>query len=177
MNVFLIGFMGSGKSFIGKQLATFLSMNYCDLDVSIEEKAGMSISQIFDQKGEAHFRQVEQEALHDTANLSKTIISTGGGAPCFFDNMKWMNQSGLTVYLETSATLLAQRLQNEMEHRPLLAHLSRAELIRFIEEKIAQRRFYYRQAQLIWSQNQENQSNWNTLGEKIRLRLSDAQKI
>ena len=177
MNVFLIGFMGSGKSFIGKQLASQLKMDYCDLDLLIEEEAGMSISEIFAEQGEAHFRALEQKALHQTLLLENTIISTGGGVPCFFDNMQWMNQKGLTVYLKTPAPLLAERLRSEMEHRPLLAHLSQSELIRFIEEKIEQRRSYYEQAQLIWAQNQENQSKWDALVEKIQRRLSDAGKI
>ena len=177
MRVFLIGFMGSGKSHIGKGLATSLKMEYCDLDANIEEKATLSISKIFEQFGQEHFRLLEQSALHDTLSLENAVISTGGGAPCFFDNISWMNRQGLTIYLDTPAELLAERLRSEMEHRPLLAHLTPDELVQFIEEKVESRRPFYEQAQIIWSQNRENQSDWNTLIEKIRARLSDPGKI
>jgi len=169
--------MGSGKSYIGKGLATLLKMEYCDLDLKIEEKATLSISKIFEQFGQEHFRLLEQAALHDTLMLEDTIISTGGGAPCFFDNVSWMNREGLTIYLDTPAELLAARLRSEMEHRPLLAHLSQDELVQFIEEKVESRRHFYEQAQIIWFQNHENQSDWSSLIEKIQARLSDPGKI
>lgn len=169
--------MGSGKSHIGKGLATLLNMEYCDLDVKIEEKAALSISNIFEQFGQEHFRLIEQTVLHETLSIENAVISTGGGAPCFFDNIDWMNTQGLTIYLKTPAELLAERLRSEMEHRPLLAHLSENELIQFIQEKVESRRQFYEQAQIIWPQNRENQSDWDTLSEKIRARLSDPGKI
>lgn len=169
--------MGSGKSHIGKGLATLLKTEYCDLDLNIEEKAALSISKIFEQFGQEHFRILEQSVLHDTLALEDAVISTGGGTPCFFDNISWMNRQGLTIYLDTPAELLAERLRSEMEHRPLLAHLTQDELIQFIEEKVESRRQFYEQAQIIWSQNRENQSDWNSLIEKIQARLSDPGKI
>ena len=152
-------------------------MDFYDLDAQIEEQVDMPISEVFERFGEGFFREVEKNVLHETAKLDKGIISTGGGAPCFFDNVEWMNQQGLTVYLQTDAQLLATRLESEMAHRPLLAHLSRAELIDFIEKKVASRASFYEQAQLIWVQDQANQSDWSVLGEKIRARLFDPGKI
>lgn len=175
--VYLIGFMGSGKSFLGRQLAAQLALNFVDLDEQIEQKAGLVISQIFDRFGEDAFRALEQTVLQETEQLENTIVSTGGGAPCFFNNMEWMNQQGLTVYLQASPTLLAERLQSEMAHRPLLAHLSTAKLIQFIEDKVASRTGFYEQAHLIWKQDHDNQSDWSILGEKIRARLFDPGKI
>lgn len=177
MKVYLIGFMGSGKSFLGRQLASQLELDFLDLDEQIEKKAGMAISQIFERHGEDHFRELEQTVLQETKESARTIISTGGGAPCFFDNMEWMNQQGLTIYLQTTPTLLADRLQSEMAHRPLLAHLSTTELIQFIEDKVASRTDFYEQAHIIWTQDHDNQSDWSDLIEKIRARLFDPDKI
>lgn len=177
MKVYLIGFMGSGKSFLGRKLADQLGMDFYDLDDQIEEKAEMPISEIFERFGEGFFREIEKSVLHATAKLNEGIISTGGGVPCFFDNVDWMNQQGLTVYLQTDAQLLAERLASEMDHRPLLAHLSHPELVHFIEEKVAARAQFYQQAQLTWTQDHANQSEWSVLGEKIRARLFDPGKF
>ena len=177
MKVYLIGFMGSGKSFLGKQLAAQLDLDFVDLDDQIEAKAGMAISQIFEQFDENYFRTIEQTVLHETELLTGAVISTGGGAPCFFNNMTWMNHQGLTVYLQTTASLLAERLQSEMAHRPLLADLSTSDLIQFIEDKVAARTHFYEQAHIIWTQDHNNQSDWSILGEKIRTRLFDPGKI
>ncbi len=177
MKVYLIGFMGSGKSFLGHRLATQLDLDFHDLDDQIEQEAGMTISDIFNRHGEDHFRKIEQQVLQATKPLKQVVISTGGGVPCFFDNMYWMKQQGLTVYLQTDPHLLAERLQREMAHRPLLAHLSREELVQFIEDKIAARADFYEQAQITWVQDHQNQSDWKILGEKIRTRLFDPDKI
>lgn len=177
MKVYLIGFMGSGKSFLGQLLASQLEMEFHDLDDQIERQADMTISDIFERHGEGHFREIEQQVLQETAGFKQAVISTGGGAPCFFDNMNWMNQEGLTVYLKTDPHLLAERLRSELAHRPLLAHLSQAELVQFIEEKIASRANFYEQAHFIWVQDHRNQSDWEILGEKIRTRLFDPDKI
>ena len=177
MKVYLIGFMGSGKSFLGQKLANQLGLDFYDLDDQIENKAEMPISEIFERFGEGFFREIEKSFLYETAKLDQGIISTGGGAPCFFNNVDWMNEQGLTVYLQTDAQLLAERLESEMDHRPLLAHLSHAELVHFIEEKVASRAEFYQRAQLCWTQDHANQSEWSVLGEKIRARLFDPDKI
>lgn len=173
MKIFLIGFMGSGKSFLGPRLASALDCPFWDLDYLIEEKAGQAISKIFETEGEARFRLLEQQVLQATDTIPSAVISTGGGAACFFDNIAWMNKHGLTIYLQTPATLLAERLQAEMEHRPLLAHLTPDELIAFIENKVGEREFFYTQAQVIWAQQKTNESEWGSLVEKIQSFMPD----
>lgn len=153
MRIYLIGFMGSGKSYTGKRLAHLCSFPFVDLDAYIEEKAGMPIPQIFEADGEDGFRIREQQALHETLEWPNAIISTGGGAPCFFDNMEWMKQHGLVVYLEASSQVLSHRLGSEMQHRPLLQGQTPETLVGFIEERIAQRRAWYEQAHVSHTQD------------------------
>lgn len=152
--IFLIGFMGCGKSYTGQRLADLLDYRFLDLDDHIEARAGMDISTIFAREGEDGFRQRERQALHDMAQIDRVVVACGGGAPCFFDNMAWMNQHGLTIYLEATPQLLAERLHPGREHRPLLAALSDSELLSFIEQKLQKRQTYYQQAHLIFSQQE-----------------------
>jgi shikimate kinase len=152
MRVYLIGFMGCGKSHTGRRLAAMLECSFIELDQWIAEAAGMDIPTIFAQKGEAWFRQQEQRALHRTAEYASAIISCGGGTPCFFDNMAWMNRQGVTVYLETPTALLLSRLRPGAGQRPLLAGLDEAGLAAFIEDKLRVRAPYYQQAQVIYHQ-------------------------
>ncbi len=165
MRVFLLGFMGSGKSFSGRRLAERYNLPYVDLDKYIEEKEGRTISEIFDNEGESYFRKVERKCLHEMEKIEKGIISTGGGTPCFFDNMAWMKAHGLTVFLETPAQLLAKRLQAEMEHRPLLKGFSKKELVEFIEKKLEERNPFYHQTHMIYQQKKEGQNVVDELGE------------
>ncbi len=140
--------MGSGKTKIGRKLAEALAFSFVDLDDRIEEESGRSISEIFRQEGESRFRELEQRALQATHSLQQTIIATGGGTPCFFDNLSWMNRHGLTFYLEVAPEILAQRLQSQTHHRPLLAGKTSEDLIHFIQQKLEARLPYYRQAHI-----------------------------
>lgn len=157
MRIYLIGFMGSGKSFTGQKLAELMQYPFFDLDDVIEEKAGQSIKDIFSQHGEAHFRATERDTLR-VLKPENAIISCGGGTPCFFDNMDWINNNGISVFLDTSVSLLVKRLEQEMNKRPLLEGKSSAELANFIENKVAERRPYYEQASVIYYQknNEDN---------------------
>ena len=157
MRIYLVGFMGSGKSHTGRQLAQLLGYPFLDLDALIEERAGIDIPAIFAREGESGFRRREREALHSTRQLEEIVVACGGGAPCFFDNMDWMNRNGLTVYLEAPVEVLAQRLTPGREHRPLIAELSENELPAFIEEKLAGRDPVYRQSQILFSQGAANE--------------------
>ena len=139
--------MGSGKSYLGKQLAKELQWNFIDLDTYLENKEAKTITQIFEEGGEALFRQLERDYLTATGDFEKTVIATGGGCPCFYDNMEWMDVSGQTVYLKTPVSILVNRLQTETDHRPLLAGKSEQELTVFIAHKLAERTGYYEQAQ------------------------------
>ena len=145
--IFLIGYMGSGKTTVGKLLAARLGYNFIDMDTYIEEKQFKSVHQIFVELGEAKFRLLEQQCLHEIADFDHVIISTGGGAPCFFDNMKYMNEHGISIYLKLSPEQLAVRLgDSHSNKRPLLAEKKGEELLRFIREGLAMREPFYSQA-------------------------------
>jgi shikimate kinase len=146
--IFLIGFMGSGKSTTGKKLASRLTWSFLDLDEQIENLTGMKIPDIFSQKGEPYFRQIESEILRKTAPESKTIISTGGGTPCYEDNMDFMLANGLTVYLKMTPALLKERLLNSTDERPLLKNFDEKSLSDFIAQKLAEREKWYSRAEI-----------------------------
>lgn len=163
-SIFLIGFMGSGKSFLGKELAKSLSIDFIDLDHSFVEQNGLSINEFFEQFGETAFREQESILLKNTDIKKKQVVSTGGGTPCFFDNMEWMNFNGTTIFLNASADLLVQRLDKEKMHRPLLKSLSYSQLGEFIEKKIEERLAFYNQAKYIINFEQNNE---HTVLEKL----------
>ena len=147
--IFLIGYMGSGKTTIGKKLAARLGYSFIDMDTHIEEKQFKSVNQIFADLGEQEFRKMEQDCLHEVAEFEHTIISTGGGAPCYFDNMEFMNAHGLTVYLKLTPTELANRLENSKANkRPLLSNRKGDELLQFISEGLSKREPFYNQAEV-----------------------------
>jgi shikimate kinase len=148
-SIFLIGFMGSGKTFLGRQLAQLLNYEFIDLDERIEEHEKKSIAEIFSEDGEAYFRAKESLQLQMFAGKTNAVIATGGGTPCFHDNMKWMNDHGFTVYLQLSPEILFQRLQPEITHRPLLAGKSDEEVKIFISTKLAERSVFYEQAKAV----------------------------
>ncbi|MFT5385439.1 MAG: shikimate kinase [Saprospiraceae bacterium] len=150
--IFLIGFMGSGKSHTGKALAARMDCPFFDLDEYIEEKLSMSISAIFDQKGEDYFRIEERKCLRDFGVLGKAVIATGGGTSCFFDNMEWMKLHGVTVYLKASPSVLALRLENEKSKRPLIADFTEEALLDFIINKLKERSPFYEQASVVFEQ-------------------------
>lgn len=153
MNIFLVGFMGCGKSTIGKMLAQELNLQLVDMDAVIEEQQQMAISQIFATKGESAFREIEKDTLHILGKKEKLLIATGGGAPCFFDNMEWMNQYGITIYLKMSAKALAHRLMSLPEKarlsRPLLAGKTEPELAEYIEKTLEIREPFYSKSKIV----------------------------
>lgn len=149
MKIFLIGFMGSGKTYWGNRWAAKYDLPFIDLDQLIEEKEQHTIAQVFEQNGEEYFRQVESECLKNFRGNRSFIMSCGGGAPCFKDNMKWMNEQGITVYLSATPELLYGRLLEEKEKRPLLKDLALPELLPFIEMKLKEREHFYREAKII----------------------------
>jgi len=147
MRIYLIGFMGSGKSRAGRRLAPALRMPYIDLDERIEQVAGCSIADYFARYGEPEFRELEARCLRQTEASPAALIACGGGAPCFHDNMAWMNRAGLTIFLDPPVDLLLERLLRGRAHRPLLKSFgNRAALQGYIEDKLEQRRPYYEQA-------------------------------
>ena len=147
MKFFLIGFMGCGKSTKAKQLAKLLDCSVIDLDAVIVEQQGMSIVDYFAANGEDAFRALERETLQAFDYPETCVVATGGGLPCYFDNMEWMNQNGVTVYLEMTPAQLASRLHNR-EKRPLLKGMDDDQLLTFITGKLEERNPFYYQAQL-----------------------------
>jgi len=146
MLIYLIGYMGSGKTTAGKRLANRLGYEFIDLDEWIELHENRTIAEIFDQSGEEYFRQIEQQTLYKTFHLKNSVISTGGGVPCFFDNMDQMNIHGITIYIDLKAKALASRLKEAKNQRPLIKDKSDEELVRFIEEALEKRVPYYSKA-------------------------------
>jgi shikimate kinase len=141
--------MGSGKSTTGKKLASHLKWSFIDLDKTIENMTGMKIRDIFSEKGEAFFRQAESEALLGMESESNAVISTGGGTPCFGDNMDFMLRTGLTVYLRMNPAMLKSRLADSSDHRPLLKDIDMEDLEEYIAGKLSEREKWYSMAEII----------------------------
>ena len=144
--VFLVGFMGCGKTSWGRKLAAGLGYDFLDLDHALEAHAGMTIAEYFSTHGELEFRKLESEMLKTTAYPENTIVSTGGGLPCFFNHMDWMNTHGQTLYIQLSPKALASRLENAKTPRPVLQGKKGDELTAFIQTKLAEREHFYLQA-------------------------------
>lgn len=141
--------MGSGKSHWGRLLSEKLGMRFFDLDEQIIEQAGKSINEIFEAEGEEQFRLKEKDILHIiTESHESFVMACGGGAPCYFNNVVYMNQSGITVWIHTPLETLFERLTNEKEKRPLIKELSDDQLHSYINKKFADRRIYYEQAKV-----------------------------
>ena len=138
--------MGSGKSTVGKELAKKLGYRFVDLDKMIEKKTDKTIDKIFQKQGEEKFRVIEKKQLYETQKIYNAVISTGGGTPCFFDNMDWMNEHGATIYLKMPVGALFHRLGNSKVERPLLSGLSDVELMEQIMTHLAKREPFYLKA-------------------------------
>lgn len=150
MKIFLIGLPGCGKSTLGKQLAENLKIPFVDLDAEIEKSVGITIKDIFKKYGESFFRKEESEQLHRfSEGYDDLVMATGGGVPVFFDNMKFMNQRGYTIFLDVPAREIAQRiLKTKLDERPLLGSTHPDELKDQIEFLRSQRISFYQQAQI-----------------------------
>jgi len=143
--------MGVGKTSKGRKLAKRLGIRFADMDVLIEEEIGMSVQEIFNTKGEAWFREKEREVLHELGNSPENmVISTGGGVPCFYDNMCFINETGFSVYLQMSPEALVRRLtRSNKPVRPLLKDKTETELLEFISGKLSEREHFYLQAKAV----------------------------
>lgn len=159
MTFFLTGFMGSGKTHWGKRWAQAHHFTFIDLDEAIENEEGKLIADIFEQKGEKYFRKIEAAVLRSYAKLTNTIIACGGGTPCFHNNMEWMNEHGITIYLKTTPPEILKRVLLEQDKRPLLKEMNPAELLFFIEQKLKERAPFYDAAkQILLSENLAEQT-------------------
>lgn len=170
--VFLIGYMGAGKTTLGKALAAEMNWTFVDLDYFIEARQHKSISRIFSEIGESGFRELERSALREVAAFENTVIALGGGTPCFFDNMEVVNRAGHSIYLKPSEEVLLQRLIQGKAKRPVIAGKSDAELLSFIRANIGQREPYYRRAEwIIDSDHLENKAEISVMAREVAARL------
>lgn len=145
--IIIIGYMGAGKTTVGKALAKSLGIDFYDLDWFIESRLRKTVPQIFAEKGEDGFREIERRLLHEVAEFEDVVLSCGGGTPCFFDNMKYLNQQGQTIFLDASPEVLFKHLKMGKTVRPLLKDKTPEETISFIRTQLEERRQFYSQSQ------------------------------
>jgi shikimate kinase len=141
--------MGSGKTTAARQLGDISGLRFCDMDNEIVLREGKTISMIFAENGENYFRKKERELLEEICKTSRQIIATGGGTPCYYDNMELMNRNGLTVYLQCSVEELFSWLNNNKKERPLLKDKTDKELKEYISQELAHREGFYQQSQIV----------------------------
>ncbi len=154
--IFLTGFMGSGKTSVGKKLANKLEKQFYDLDRFIEEKEGKSISEIFREIGESGFRELESKYLRELANQQNAVIALGGGTPCFSNNMEFIKSNGISIYLKLDESILVGRLRTNKTKRPLIANKTDEEISAFVRETLEQREPFYDQANYVLEGNHPN---------------------
>lgn len=154
MRIYLIGYMGCGKSTLGRKLAATLNLDFIDLDTFLEEKYFKTIPQIFAVEGEGAFRIKEQKVLHEVSAFDDVVVATGGGAPCFFDNMEVMNNSGFCFFLDVDTESLVKRLIHSKTERPIIKGKSPEELHLFIDQMMLKRRPFYEKARYIIKDNE-----------------------
>jgi len=166
MLIYLVGMPSSGKSTLGKQLASALGFDFIDLDAEIVKREQQTISEIFAKKGESYFRKVEKEILENTLPQKPTIIATGGGTPCFFENMKFLNKHGISVFIEQPLTILSQRITRTNE-RPLWNKKGVQQIEKELEISYKKRLPFYQQANICF----ETAMTFETLLAKIQQQL------
>lgn len=154
MKIFLIGMMGSGKTYWAEKLKKKLKIAAYDLDALVEMMEEKTIAEIFEEDGEEYFRKAETKMLRLFAEKKQFILSCGGGTPCCNDNMKWMNKQGITIWLNEPVSVLSERLLKEKSHRPLIKNLDDNALQGFLTKKLEERTGYYSQA--AYQLNEEN---------------------
>lgn len=171
--IIIIGYMGAGKTTVGRTLAAELGIEFYDLDWYIESRMRKTVKQLFDEVGEEGFRKIEHNMLHEVAEFENVVISCGGGTPCFFDNMAYMNQQGDTVYLKASPEILYKHLKMGKSVRPLLLNKTPEEVQVFITEQLANREPYYSRAKYTVNVNlMDNHDKIRMSVEKVKQLLS-----
>lgn len=143
--------MASGKTTFGKALAQYVGRPFIDLDLYIEEKKGATVTEIFAKEGENGFRELERDLLREVAKIPNVIISCGGGTPCFFDNIDFINTVGISVYLDTTIPTLVSRLNDANANRPLVAGLSEEEITETVKLQLEKRIPYYSKSKIHWT--------------------------
>ena len=172
-SIIIIGYMGAGKTTVGKALAKELGVMFYDLDWYIESRMRKTVKQIFDEIGEEGFRKIERNMLHEVAEFENVVVSCGGGTPCFFDNMDYMNQWGETIYLKASPETLHTHLKMGKGVRPLLLNKTPEEVEIFIREQLKLREPFYNKAKHIIDINvMDDFDKINGMVEQIRKMLN-----
>lgn len=164
--IFLIGMMGSGKSYWTKKIAKWIKSAGYDLDDLIEMNEEKTISEIFSEEGEDYFRKAEAKILRWFKEKKKYALATGGGTPCFMDNMAWMKKEGIVIWLDESVDVLVKRLAAEKSHRPLIAHLNDEQLAQFLQDKLVERHAFYQQANYRVSSDKITEANLKSIIQK-----------
>ena len=154
MRVYLTGYMYSGKTTMGHKLATRLGYQWTDLDQMLETTFHTTIPIFFKRYGEEAFRKIEQKLLHSTADLDNIVISTGGGTPCHFDNIEWMNRHGTSIYFDVTVETLLRRAAQSKKQRPILAGMTEEERSLYVRQQLSARLPYYQKAQIIFPADQ-----------------------
>lgn len=172
--IFLTGYMGAGKTTVGKELAKLAGLSFVDLDSHIEARYYRTVSRLFAEKGEEEFRRIEQRMLQEVAAFENVVISTGGGAPCFFDNMAFMKKSGLTIYLKITVDELVKRLEVCKQTRPVLQGKTGEELRNFVAESLNKRERFYNQADIIFNAEvMLTDTDVHTISSQLKQMISD----
>jgi len=166
LKIFLIGMMGSGKTYWAEKLKKKLKIPAYDLDNLVEMMEEKTIAEIFEEKGEEYFRQAEAKMLRLFAEKKQFILSCGGGTACHNDNMKWMNNEGITIWINEPVQILAERLSRGKSHRPLIKNLDEAGLENFLERKLEQREIFYNQAAHSLSNGNINEKGFSAILKK-----------
>jgi shikimate kinase len=165
--IYLLGFMGSGKSYLAHRLSRISGLPFVDLDELISHRQQMSITQIFKRYGEAFFRKEEAEVLHHTAAWNNCLIACGGGTPCYGNNMDWILQHGLSVFIDPEEDLLLERLRRGQDRRPLLRGLDEPALRLYIRGKLSERRPFYERADLVFRPDKSEKETERALWKQI----------
>ncbi|MES2616591.1 MAG: shikimate kinase [Bacteroidota bacterium] len=167
MKIYIIGMPGSGKTYLGRQLAQSLKLQFIDLDEWIEKKEKRLIRTIIQEKGEPYFRTVEREVLHMTADKNNFIISCGGGTPVFFDNMEWMKNEGIVIWLNTPLEIISERISKNITRRPLFMGLSKDEISEKLNEIYKIRFPFYKKANFFIEGNGQKMFSLNTIIQQV----------
>lgn len=167
MNIYLIGYMYSGKTTLGRGLATQLGYTFLDLDQYFERRYHTTVPLFFSHYGEQAFRIIEKQTLHETAELTNHVIACGGGTPCFFDNIQWINQHGISVFFDASVSKILSYAAISKKTRPILANKSSQEREIFVHQQLQQRLPFYTQAHITFPTDNDIRE----LAEEIKQKL------